>query len=136
MMSERIYVVNVQFDYKLNVPENETSELLTKLREELTTLWHNTWRSESSYHMFTNGVIAIVGRYFMTIETFGRNEVLSEPSLRLKTNDLTYLNYAIEKVKEVVEKGNTWGLRIVVINNGCGDLIEIDMNIVKVKSER
>jgi hypothetical protein len=135
-MSERIYVVNVEFDYRMNVPENEANELLAKLREELTTLWRNTWRTTSSYHMFTNGMIAIAGRYFTTIETFGRNEVLSEPSLRLKTNDLTYLNYAIERVKEVVEKGNTWGLRIVVINDGCGDLIEINMNIIKVKGER
>ena len=135
-MSERIYVVNVEFDHKANIPETEENELLAKLREELTALWRNTWRSESSYHMFTNGVIAIVGRYFMTIETFDRNDLLSEPSLRLKTNDLIYLNYAIEKVKEVVEKGNTLGLRIVVINDGCGDLIEINMNIIRAKGER
>jgi hypothetical protein len=72
----------------------------------------------------------------MTIETFGRNEVLSEPSLRLKTNDLTFLNYAIEKVKETVENGNTWKMKIVVINDGCGDLIEINMNIIRAKGER
>jgi len=135
-MSERIYVVNVEFDYKMNVPENEANELLAKLREVLTTLWRNTWRTTSSYHMFTNGVIAIAGKWFMTIETFGRNEVLSEPSLRLKTNDLTFLNYAIEKVKETVEGNNALGLRIVVINDGCGDLIEINMNIIKNKGER
>jgi len=135
-MSERIYVVNVEFDYKMNVPENEATELLTKLREELTTLWRNTWHTMSTYYTFTNGAIAIAGKYFMTVETFGKGDVLAEPSLRLKTNDLTYLNYAIEKIKEVVEKSNTWGLKIVVINNGCGDLIEINMNIVKVKGER
>jgi len=135
-MSERIYVVNVEFDYKMNVPENEANELLAKLREVLTTLWRNTWHTMSSYHMFTNGVIAIAGKWFMTIETFGRNEVLSEPSLRLKTNDLTFLNYAIEKVKETVENGNALGLRIVVVNDGCGDLIEIDMNIIRAKGER
>jgi len=135
-MSERIYVMNVEFDYKMNVPENEANELLAKLREVLTTLWRNTWRSTSSYHTFTNGVIAIAGKWFMTIETFGRNEVLSEPSLRLKTNDLTFLNYAIEKVKETVESGNTWKMKIVVVNDGCGDLIEINMNIVKAKDER
>jgi len=135
-MSERIYVVNVEFDYKMNVPENEANELLAKLREVLTTLWRNTWRTTSSYHMFTNGVIAIAGKWFMTIETFGRNEVLSEPSLRLKTNDLTFLNYAIEKVKETVENGNTWKMKIVVINDGCGDLIEINMNIIRAKGER
>ena len=135
-MSERIYVMNVKFDYKMNVPENETNELLAKLREVLTTLWRNTWRTTSSYHMFTNGVIAIAGKYFMTIETFDKGDTLSEYLLRLKTNDLTYLNYAIEKIKEVIESGNTWKLRIVVINDGCGDLIEIDMNIIRARGER
>jgi len=54
----------------------------------------------------------------------------------MKTNDLTFLNYAIEKVKETVESGNTWKMKIVVVNDGCGDLIEINMNIVKAKDER
>jgi len=134
-MSERIYVVNVEFDYKMNVPEKEANELLAKLREELTTLWRNTWHTMSSYHMFTNGIIAIAGKYFMTVETFGKGDVLAEPSLRLKTNDLTFLNYATEKIKQIIEKDNTWGLKIVVINNGCGDLIEIDMNIIRAKGE-
>jgi hypothetical protein len=135
-MSERIYVVNVEFDHKAKIPETEENELLAKLREVLTALWRNTWHTMSTYHMFTNGVIAIAGRYFMTIETFDKNDLLSEPSLRLKTNDLTYLNYAIEKIKETVESSNTLKLRIVVVNDGCGDLIEIYMNIIKDKGER
>jgi len=35
----------VEFDYKMNVPENEANELLAKLREVLTTLWRNTWHT-------------------------------------------------------------------------------------------
>jgi hypothetical protein len=81
-------------------------------------------------------MIAIAGKYFMTIETFEETDTLSGYLLRLKTNDLTYLNYAIEKVKEVIESGNTWRLRIVVVNDGCGDLIEIDMNIIRTGGER
>ena len=135
-MSERIYVVIVKPDYKTTIKVKERDELAAKLREELTALWRNTWHTMSTYYTFTNGVIAIAGKYFMTLETFIKIDTLSEYLLRLKTNDLTFLNYAIEKIKQVVEKDNTWGLRIVVINDGCGDLIEIDMNIVKTKSER
>ena len=135
-MDERIYTVIVKPDYKTTIKAKIKSELAEKLKEELATLWHNTWRSESTYHTFTNGAIAIAGKYFMTLETFVKIDTLSEYILRLKTNDLMYLNYAIEKIKQVVEKDNTLGLRIVVINDGCGDLIEIDMNIVKAKGER
>jgi hypothetical protein len=135
-MSERIYVVIVKSGYKVNLKTKERSELTVKLREILTTLWRNTWHTMSSYHMFTNGVIAIAGKYFMTIETFDKDDALSEYLLRLKTNDLTYLNYAIEKIKEVVESGNTRKLRIVTINDDCGDLIEINMNIIRARGER
>jgi len=135
-MSERIYTVIVKPDYRVDIKAKERSELTVKLREVLTTLWYNTWHTMSSYHMFTNGVISVAGKYFMTIETFNEGDTLSEYLLRLRTNDLTYLNYAIEKIKQTIESDNTWRLRIVVINDGCGDLIEIDMNIVKAKDER
>jgi hypothetical protein len=135
-MSERIYTVIVKPDYRVDIKAKERSELTVKLREVLTTLWHNTWHTMSSYHMFTNGVIAIAGKYFMTIETFDKGDTLSEYLLRLKTNDLTFLNYAIEKIKEVIEGSNTWRLRIVVVNDGCGDLIEINMNIIRAEDER
>jgi len=135
-MSERIYVIIIKPEYRVNIKTGERSELTVKLREMLTTLWRNTWHTMSSYHMFTNGVIAIAGKYFMTIETFDKGDTLSEYLLRLKTNDLTYLNYAIEKIKEVIESGNMWRLRIVVINDDSGDAIEINMNIVKAKGER
>jgi hypothetical protein len=135
-MNERIYTVIVKPDYRVDIKAKERSELTVKLREVLTTLWHNTWHTMSSYHTFVNGMIAIAGKYFMTIEIFDKGDTLSEYLLRLKTNDLTFLNYAIEKVKETVESGNTWRLRIVVVNDGCGDLIEIDMNIIRAKGER
>jgi len=135
-MSERIYTVIVKPDYRVDIETKERSELTVKLKTVLTTLWYNTWHTMSSYHMFTNGVIAIAGKYFMTIETFDKGDTLSEYLLRLKTNDLTYLNYAIEKIKEVIESGNTWRLRIVATNDDCGDLIEIDMNIIRAKGEK
>jgi len=135
-MNERIYVIIVKPDYRVDIKAKERSELTVKLRETLATLWHNTWHTMSSYHTFVNGMIAIAGKYFMTIETFEEADTLSGYLLRLKTNDLTFLNYVIEKVKETVESGNTWRLRIVVVNDGCGDLIEIDMNITRAEDEK
>ena len=135
-MSERIYTVIVKSDYRVSIKAKKRSELKMKLMEALTALWRNIWHSESSYYTFINGMIAIAGKYFMTIEIFEKADTLSEYLLRLKTNDLTYLNYAIEKIKEVIESGNTWRLRIVVINDDSGDAIEINMNIVKAKGER
>jgi len=135
-MSERIYTVIVKSDYRVSIKAKKRSELKMKLMEALTALWRNIWHSESSYYTFINGMIAIAGKYFMTIEIFEKADTLSEYLLRLKTNDLTYVNYAIEKIKEVIESGNTWRLRIVVINDDSSDAIEIDMNIVKAKDER
>ena len=135
-MSERIYTLIVKSDYRVSIKAKKRSELKMKLMEALTALWRNIWHSESSYYTFINGMIAIAGKYFMTIETFEKADTLPEYLLRLKTNDLTYLNYAIEKIKEVIESGNTWKLRIVVINDDSGDAIEINMNIVKAKGER
>jgi len=135
-MSERIYTVIVKTYYKVSIRAKEKSKLTAKLMEALTTLWNNTWHTMSTYHMFTNGVIAIAGKYFMTIETFEKTDTLSEYLIRLKTNDLTYLNYAIEKIKEVIESGNTWKLRIVVTNDDSSDAIEINMNIIRTRGER
>jgi len=135
-MSERIYVVIVKPDYKVNIKAKERRELITKLREELTTLWHNIWHSMSTYYTFTNGVIAIAGRYFVTLETLDKGDVIYDMMVRLKTNDLTFLNYAIGKIKEVVESDSTRKLRIVVPKDDCDDLMEIDMNIMKVKGKK
>ena len=135
-MSERIYTLIVKSDYRVSIKAKKRSELKMKLMEALTALWRNIWHSESSYYTFINGMIAIAGKYFMTIEIFERADTLPEYLLRLKTNDLTYLNYAIEKIKEVIESGNMWRLRIVVINDDSSDAIEINMNIVKAKGER
>jgi hypothetical protein len=131
-MSERIYTLIVKSNTKIR----KRSELIAKLREALTTVWHNTWRTTSTYHMFTNGMIAIAGKYFLTIETFDKTDILPNYLLRLKTNDLTYLNYAIEKIKEVIESGNTWKLRIVIRDDDCDELVEIYMNIMRAKGER
>jgi len=135
-MSERIYTVIVKSDYRVSIKAKKRSELKMKLMEALTTLWRNTWHSESSYYTFINGMIAIANKYFMTIEIFNKTDTLPEYLLRLKTNDLTFLNYAIEKIKEVIESGNTWKLRIVVINDDSSDAIEINMNITRAKGER
>ncbi len=135
-MSERIYTVVVKSDYRVSIKAKKRSELKMKLMEALTALWRNIWHSESSYYTFVNGMIAIAGKYFMTIETFDKTDTLYNYLLRLKTNDLTYLNYAIEKIKETVESGNTWKMKIVVINDDCSDLVEFNMSIVKAKGER
>jgi hypothetical protein len=135
-MSERIYTVVVKSDYRVSIKAKKRSELKMKLMEALTALWRNIWHSESSYYTFVNGMIAIAGKYFMTIETFNKTDTLPEYLLRLKTNDLTYLNYAIEKIKEVIESGNTWKLRIVIRDDDCDELVEIYMNIMRAKGGR